>query len=745
MLKRIVLLGIAAASMACGCGRSTSPAPPPDPLWQMVRLMRTASATTIPEADAEAFWGTTAADGPLSVTVGGTLGLAEKPDLQFLRATGRRFNIEGETVSLFARSWQVGSLQSASLISYAVVRGNKRIDWAELFVEPSWLRPSGDALGSSLADGLYAYLVGNSRTPGISTLTVEDFNSRYVVGGATPSHALTTCSIDEAGCGFGVALAGELIRKDACVGVAVAAGISAGATCTFSGVAALLTPACVEAATVAAYFGCDFVSGVVEGTVVGGVCSLLVNCAPGHSPACSCPFDGVCRGGQALGQALCESIATYALCNVVAHIPAGTLSRWLPAQGSWLEKTVLPAACGSVGGLFSTSRCEEVVDLSCPAADGGVDAESQLPPDAAIERASSDGGAIPDAPERPPGTTSSISLGVGNNNVILRDGTVKGWGSFAVGMVAADPVLVTGISTAVMLTVGNGYTCALLADGAVSCWGGDAGEGGLANPVGTMNLVPTPVKGLDKAVFINAGIGGTSCAILEDRALRCWGSGRHGQLGTGYTISRAPVPVKGVPEVLQVSTGADHVCAVLPDRSVRCWGSNAFDQLAVARTTLLASSTPIEVKNLAPATAVAVGDHVSCAIVENGSVRCWGDNANFRLGPAQYNETPVEVPGLSDVRQLAVAVHGCALLGDGSVRCWGPHRTNGPVVAGANTVAVSGISQATAIAVGVDYSCAVLADGTVRCWGAPGPGLGSRTNPAVPGTPVMVTGITDAR
>ena len=62
----------------------------------------------------------------------------------------------------------------------------------------------------------------------------------------------------------------------------------------------------------------------------------------------------------------------------------------------------------------------------------------------------------------------------------------------------------------------------------------------------------------------------------------------------------------------------------------------------------------------------------------------------------------------------------CALVTDGTVRCWGANGGalgNGTLRNSVVPVTVTGIDTATGIAVGGGQACAVLADGTVRCWG----------------------------
>jgi alpha-tubulin suppressor-like RCC1 family protein len=134
-------------------------------------------------------------------------------------------------------------------------------------------------------------------------------------------------------------------------------------------------------------------------------------------------------------------------------------------------------------------------------------------------------------------------------------------------------------------------------------------------------------------------------------------------------------------------------------------------------------------------------------------VICWGDNALGQLGekargksehcigeqyeeevefPGRCDSEPRVVPGLDDVRQLAVGHdHACALRGDGSVWLLGRQlagqlgvgkiRASRPPVATTLRVLASpcrfqGV-RARSIAAGADSSCAVLESGQVACWG----------------------------
>src|SRR5512138_3702881 len=65
--------------------------------------------------------------------------------------------------------------------------------------------------------------------------------------------------------------------------------------------------------------------------------------------------------------------------------------------------------------------------------------------------------------------------------------------------------------------------------------------------------------------------------------------------------------------------------------------------------------------------------------------------------------------------------HTCAILDDGTVQCWGRNNHgqlgDGTIVNRITPVAVSGLGTAVSIAAGSDHTCAILSAGTASCWG----------------------------
>src|SRR5207244_379546 len=129
--------------------------------------------------------------------------------------------------------------------------------------------------------------------------------------------------------------------------------------------------------------------------------------------------------------------------------------------------------------------------------------------------------------------------------------------------------------------------------------------------------------------------GGRShtCALLEGGTVRCWGEGLSGSLGYGNVnnigddespASAGDVDVGGT--VVQISVGAAHTCALLEGGTVRCWGANL--QLGYGNMNIVGDDeTPASVGDVdvgGPAVQLAAGGFHTCVVLDGGAVRCWG-------------------------------------------------------------------------------------------------------------------------
>lgn len=329
-------------------------------------------------------------------------------------------------------------------------------------------------------------------------------------------------------------------------------------------------------------------------------------------------------------------------------------------------------------------------------------------------------------------TMTAVSAGGEYTCVRLSSGTAactgrNGFGQHGNGTLNNSTRLgpVSGLSTVTQILAGDEFACALLTDGTARCWGlGESGQRGDGS-FSTLGVNPVTVNGLTGAVALTAGYG-HACALLASGALRCWGENREGQLGNGTTANPGtaqPVAVSGITGATAVTSGAYHTCAVLGNGTVRCWGRNHQGQLG--NGTVASSSTSVAVSGLTGAVAVSGGGVHTCAVLSNGTVRCWGENQFGQLGTGNTvsSTTPVQVTGISNAIGVSAGWrHACALLADGTLRCWGENTFgklgNGNTTNASTPVPVSGITGAVGVSAGWwQHSCAVLGNGTVKCWG----------------------------
>lgn len=304
-------------------------------------------------------------------------------------------------------------------------------------------------------------------------------------------------------------------------------------------------------------------------------------------------------------------------------------------------------------------------------------------------------------------------LGIGNTKTI-GDGS----GEMGSKLVAVS----LGASYAKALSAGLEFTCALLATGQVKCWGDNtSGQLGVSGTHGsTSGTMGTNLPAIDfgsgrTAKAISAGRQ-HACAILDDNTVKCWGDNTYGQLGTGDTIS-VVYPVISTNPVVDLGTGrtakaiaagAYHTCAILDDGSLKCWGYNVMGQLGTDSTSNLGDGSgemgdallPINLGTGRTAQAIAASKRsdrdYTCAVLDNGTLKCWGANDFGQLGLGDFNnrgDSSGEMALLSTVdlgtgmTVTAVAVgaaHNCVVLTSTNIKCFG-HPNNGKLGLG-NTV-----------------------------------------------------------
>jgi len=245
-----------------------------------------------------------------------------------------------------------------------------------------------------------------------------------------------------------------------------------------------------------------------------------------------------------------------------------------------------------------------------------------------------------------------------------------------------------------------------------------------------------------------------TCMRTTTGAAQCFGQNNYGQLGDGTNSDRTTaVGVSGLSSgVASVSSGAWHSCAVMDSGSVKCWGRNDWGNLGNGATNT--SYTPVNVSGLnATAVKVVTTQYSSCALTSVGGVKCWGYGGYGLIGDGTgaSRYTPVDVNGMTSgvIALAAGGQHICAVKNTGALLCWG---WNGYGQLGDGTGSdryvptdANGLdSGVVAVAPGMYHTCASLATGAVKCWGYGGDGQVGNNGWSTSYSPASVFGMTDA-
>ncbi|MFM8266141.1 MAG: RCC1 domain-containing protein, partial [Acidimicrobiia bacterium] len=214
---------------------------------------------------------------------------------------------------------------------------------------------------------------------------------------------------------------------------------------------------------------------------------------------------------------------------------------------------------------------------------------------------------------------------------------------------------------------------------------------------------PTQISAL--ARYLDAGDAHT-CVVLGDATLRCFGANTSGQIGSGGTVALGdsagemgdalPAVNLGVGRTVRaVAAGNLHTCVLLDDSSVKCFGEGDNGRLGTGATADIGRSAATMGDALAAvnlgagrtASAIAAGAAHTCVLLDDWSVKCWGANDDGQLGI-----------GDTDARGDAAGEMGDAL----------------PAV----SLGLAAGVRVTAIAAGDAHTCVLASNGSVKCWGS---------------------------
>lgn len=323
-----------------------------------------------------------------------------------------------------------------------------------------------------------------------------------------------------------------------------------------------------------------------------------------------------------------------------------------------------------------------------------------------------------------------IAAGFAHACAVLSTGEVKCWGDNQDGQLGLGDTTDRGLDGDLMgdslpvvdlgtdyqvaeIGCGNFHNCAILVDGRLKCWGlnslgqlglDDSNNRGDGTPTGPMGdgLPFVKVQGTD-LIAVTIALGGLhTCAIALSGELFCWGDGVFGQLGTpgvasigdlaGSMEALQPVDLGTGRSAIGMSMGVEHTCVLLNVGDIACFGLNDDGQLGIGSNDNIGDQSGEMGDNLQTvalgagrsAAQVAAGYYHTCAVLDDGDVKCWGlsdsgqlgigANDNRGEGPNEMgdNLTAVDLgTGRTAVWLELGDYHTCALLDDGSMKCWG--------------------------------------------------------------------------
>lgn len=209
--------------------------------------------------------------------------------------------------------------------------------------------------------------------------------------------------------------------------------------------------------------------------------------------------------------------------------------------------------------------------------------------------------------------------------------------------------------------------CGLTSDGTAYCWGNNgSGELGTGSNAATV-ADPQPVAGGIKFTSLSPTFD-HACGIAVGGAAYCWGNDHSyllGDNGVSGLTSNVPVPVSGGHTFLTLSATDAYACGVTRDAGEVCWGLvpdggdprgaptpapqlASFNEYQPASDvsfgirghdaiSLQTFTTPVNEGAPDPLHGLTAGYWTTCALAQDGTVYCWGQNDQGQAGnPDSY-------------------------------------------------------------------------------------------------------------
>ena len=327
------------------------------------------------------------------------------------------------------------------------------------------------------------------------------------------------------------------------------------------------------------------------------------------------------------------------------------------------------------------------------------------------------------------------------------------------------------------IAAGRNHACAIVQDQSgnlLKCWGGNYyGQLGIGSRKNRGDVVSNDISAIPeidlgeyatgkkhRPLSVVAGRVHT-CVLLEDGSVTCFGRNYYGQLGIGSRTRQGDSPKctgmkavqvdLGKAKAVALTAGQDHTCAILDDHSVKCWGRNGDGQLGIESKRTIGVSKADMGENLAKVNlnnewpvSISAGRFHTCAVLQNGELKCWGKNEFGQLGIGSTknvgdsqgemgkNLKSAELGEGAQVVQVSTGgMFTCATLSSGEVKCFGRNffgqlgqgdrknrgkheKTMGNAL---EPIDLGKDAKVKMVASGKQHSCVILRSGLAKCWG----------------------------
>jgi hypothetical protein len=170
--------------------------------------------------------------------------------------------------------------------------------------------------------------------------------------------------------------------------------------------------------------------------------------------------------------------------------------------------------------------------------------------------------------------------------------------------------------------------------------------------------------------------------LLDNASVKCWGSGGNGRLGTGDTNDRGidvnemgdtllPINLGTGASAVAISAGGAHTCVLLNTAAVKCFGNGADGKLGIGSQADIGDG-PSEMGDALATVSLGTGRTVlavsaglahTCAMLDDATVKCWGNGGSGRRGSGNTTRVGTTASHMGD---NLVALSAGALINTGT-------------------------------------------------------------------------------